>query len=161
MICIALGGSSQGLSSRTEDHNGTKITIVDLSGMPGMGSAGLPPGYRPEFAWATNADVAVVGYGTEFVKEVLDAGPGSSLGDDARFKGILGRVGAENMGVVFVDVTALRGLVEPLAQSTLPKDEWTKYTTEIQPYLAPLDAIISGIRKDNGLDRGTGALTVH
>jgi len=95
------------------------------------------------------------------LKEVLDAGPGRSLGDDARFKGFLGRVGADNLGVAFVDVAAIRALIEPLAQGEAPAEAWSYYTKEIQPYLAPLDAVISGIRKDNSLDRGTGAFTVH
>jgi hypothetical protein len=158
---LALGGSSAGVSTRTEDHNGTKITIIDFSQTPGVSTTGLPPGYKPEVAWASNADVAVVGYGSTFVKEVLDAGPGKSLGDDARFKGLLGRVGAENIGVTFVDIAAIRALIEPLAQAQAPADVWTHYTTEIQPYLKPLDAIISNTRKDNGLDRGSGAFTVH
>ena len=157
---IALGGSSQGIASRSEDHNGTKITILDLSGMAGA-NMGLPPGYKAEIAWATNADVAVIGYGSAFVKEVLDAGPGRSLGDDARFKGLLAKVGPENLGVVFADIVAIRAKIEPLVQAQAPAEAWTKYATDVQPYLAPLDALISGIRKDNGLDRGTGALTVH
>ena len=158
---VALGGGSSGVTTRTEDHNGTKITIIDLSGAPGMSSTKLPPGYKPEFAWATKADVTVMGYGSSFVAAVLDAGPGNSLADDARFKGLLGRVGADNMGVAFLDISAIRGLLEPLAQAQLPADKWTFYTTEIQPYLEPLDAAISAIRKDGGLDRGSGALTTH
>ncbi|MEO5939981.1 MAG: DUF3352 domain-containing protein [Candidatus Limnocylindrales bacterium] len=157
---LALAGGSSGISTRSEDHNGTKVTIIDLSGMAGM-SADLPPGYKPEFAWASNADVAVLGYGSAFVKAVLDAGSGASLGDDARFKGLLGRVGAENMGVSFLDIAAIRSLLEPLAQGQVPADEWTRYTTDIQPYLKPLDALISVVRKDAGLDRGSGILTAH
>ena len=125
------------------------------------GAASLPPGYKPEFAWATNADVAVMGYGSEFVKAVLDAGPGTSLGDDARFKALLGRVGAENMGVTFLDVAAIRGLVEPLIQAQAPADEWNRYVTEIQPYFKPLDALISSVRRDGSIDKGTGAFTAH
>jgi len=158
---VALSGGSSGVSTRSEDHNGTKITIIDLSGAPGMSTAGLPPGYKAEFAWATKADVTVLGYGSNFVAAVLDAGPGNSLADDPRFKGLLGRVGADNMGVAFLDIAAIRALVEPLAQAQVPADKWTYYTTEIQPYLKPLDALISAIRKDGGLDRGTGAFTAH
>jgi hypothetical protein len=158
---LALGGSSAGISSRTEDHNGTTITIIDLGNVPGMSTSGLPPGYKPEIAWASNADVVVVGYGSAFVKEVLDAKPGASLGDDARFKGLLDRVGAENLGITFVDIAAIRSLVEPLVQAQVPAATWAQYTKEIQPYLSPLDAVISSIRKDNGLDRGTGILTAH
>ncbi|HEX2754123.1 MAG TPA: DUF3352 domain-containing protein, partial [Candidatus Limnocylindrales bacterium] len=157
---IAIGGGSTGVVTRSEDHNGTKITILDLSAVPGVSSTSFPPGFKPEFAWATNADVAVMGYGSEFVKAVLDAGPGTSLGDDARFKGLLGRVGSENMGVSFLDIAAFRGLLEPIAQAQSTSDQWAYYTKEIQPYLKPIDAVIGAVRKDGNLDRGTGAFTV-
>ncbi|MEO5939967.1 MAG: hypothetical protein ABIZ72_03455, partial [Candidatus Limnocylindrales bacterium] len=85
----------------------------------------------------------------------------TSLGDEARFKGLLGRVGADNLGVTFLDVAALRALVEPLVQATAPAEAWTHYVTDVQPYLKPLDALISNLRKDNGLDRGAGAFTVR
>ncbi len=158
---LALGGASAGVSTRSEDHAGTKVTIVDLSAMPGMSTAGLPPGYKAEIAWATNANVTVIGYGSGFVAAVLDAGPGSSLADDARFKALLDRVGATNIGVTFVDVSAIRGLLEPLLQAQMPAADWTHYTTDIQPYLKPLDAMISGVRKDGDLVRGSGLITVH
>jgi Protein of unknown function (DUF3352) len=158
---LAIGGSSQGLTTRSEDHNGTKITILDLSGAPGMTPADLPPGYKAEIAWATNADVTVVGYGPAFVTAVLDAGPGNSLGDDARFKALLGRVGADNISAGYVDVAGIMALVEPLAQPMAPADEWTRYTTEIKPYLEHLDALIQAVRKDQGLDIGNGAFTVR
>src|SRR6188472_3272811 len=80
-----------------------------------------------------------------------------SSADDPRFKGLLGRVGPENIGASFLDLAAVRGLIEPIAQQALPADKWAYYTKEIQPYLKPLDALISAIRKDGGLDRGSGA----
>jgi len=160
---LALAGGSTGLATRSEDHNGTKITILDFSAVPGMNpsAGGLPPGYKPEFAWAANKDVVVIGYASTFVKAVLDTGPGSSLADDARVKALLGRVGADNLGMTFVDIAAIRGLVEPLVQSAAPADAWAYYTREIQPYLKPFDAVISNVRKDGGSDRSTGVITAH
>ena len=158
---LAIGGSSAGLAIRTEDANGTKVTILDLSGMPGMNSAGLPPGYKAEIAWATNADVTVIGYGAAFVKDVLSAGPGTSLGDDARFKALLGRVGADNISSGYVDFAGIRTLVEPLMERMAPPAEWTSYVTEIKPYLDHLDATIQAVRKDQGLDLGSGFITVR
>jgi hypothetical protein len=158
---VALGGGSLGVTTRTEDHNGTKVTILDFSGAPGMSTTDLPPGYKPEFAWAANKDVVVVGYGSAFVNAVLDAGPGSSLADDPRFKALIGRVGADNLGMGFVDIAAIRGLIEPLAQSAAPPDAWAYYVREIQPYLKPLDAVVSNVRKDGANDRSTGVLTAH
>jgi hypothetical protein len=126
-----------------------------------MSSAGMPPGYKPEFAWAANKDVVVIGYASSFVKAVLDAGPGSSLADDARFKALLGRVGADNLGMSFIDIAAIRGLVEPLAQAAAPADAWAYYVREIQPYLKPLDAVITNVRKDGSSDRSTGVISAH
>jgi hypothetical protein len=136
---IQLGGASLGLSVRDEDHNGTKITIV----------------------WASNQDVAVIGYGRDFVASVLDAGPGHSLADDARFKAGLSRVGAENIATSFVDITAIRKLVEPLVQAEASPDDWARYTKDIQPYLAPFDVVIGATRKDGANDHSTSLVTVH
>ena len=158
---VAIGGANSGMTVRDEDHNGTKITILDFSAMSGIDSAGLPPGYKAEFAWATNADVTVLGYGRDFVASVLDAGPGHSLADDARFKALLDRVGAENITASFVDLAAIRRLIEQLAQSAIPADKWAFYEKEVQPYLAPFDAIVQATRKDGSVDHSTGALTVH
>jgi hypothetical protein len=158
---VSLGGHDLGVTIRTEDHAGTKISIVDFSGMAGGTPLGLPAGYKPEIAWATNADVTVVGYGRDFVASVLDAGPGNSLADDARFKALLNRVGAENISESFVDVTAIRSLIEPIAKSMVPADGWTYYESDIKPYLAPFDALIEASRKDGQLDRSSGLVTVH
>jgi peptide/nickel transport system substrate-binding protein len=54
-----------------------------------------------------------------------------------------------------------RALLEPIGQAQMPADKWTHYTTEIQPYLEPLDAVISAIHNDGGIDRGTAAFTAH
>ena len=102
---LQLAGGSSGLAVRTEDHGGTPITIVDFSKVAGTSEAHLPPGYKPEIAWAFTPDVAVIGYGSDFVASVLDAGPGPSLADDARFQDLVKRVGAENLSMSFVDVT--------------------------------------------------------
>jgi hypothetical protein len=156
---IALGGGSAGVVLHDEDHNGTKISVVDLSGVPGMGE--LPAGYKPEIAFAVNQDVAVVGYGRDFVASVLDAGPGHSLADDARVKALLSRVGTENVSASFVDIAAIRKLVEPVLQGSVPAEKWATYVKEIQPYLAPFDATVTVLRKDGGTDRGTSLVTVH
>lgn len=158
---LALGGGSVGVTTRSEDHNGTKVTILDLSGVSGANTTGLPPGYKAEIAWATNADVTVIGYGAAFVKDVLSAGPGTSLADDARFKALLGRVGADNISSGYIDIAGIRTLLEPLMERMAPPAEWTSYVTEIKPYLDHLDAAIGAVRKDQGLDLGSGFITVR
>ena len=158
---IQLAGQSAGLVVRDEDHNGTTITTLDLSGVPGMSPKDLPSGYKAEISWAVNQDIAVIGYGYDFVEAVLDAGPGHSLADDARFKSLVDRVGAENTGLAFVDVAGIRRLLEPLAQHEATPEKWTNYEKEIKPYLEHFDALIAASRKDGSLDRGSGQLTVR
>jgi hypothetical protein len=158
---MEIGAQSQGATVRTVDHNGTKITVLDFSNSPSFSTGSLPPGYKPEIAFATNADVAVVGIGQAWVESVLDAGPGQSLADDARFKALLDRAGSDNIAVAFVDLAAIRTLLEPVIQPTMPADSWAYYVREIQPYLRPLDALISTGRKDGSLDRGVTIITAH
>lgn len=153
---VSLGGGSMGVSSRSVDHGGTHVTVVDLSG---AGVNGLPPGTKPEIAWAANADIAVIGYGEAFVEAVLDAGPGHSLADDARFKGLVERAGTDNIALTFLDIKAVRALLEPLAKASAPADAWSQYTQYIQPYLQPIDALISTGRKDGSIDRGVTIIT--
>ncbi|HEY7968799.1 MAG TPA: hypothetical protein VID95_02320, partial [Candidatus Limnocylindrales bacterium] len=158
---LQLAGGSSGLTVRTEDHGGTPITIVDFSKVAGTSEAHLPAGYKPEIAWAYTPDVAVIGYGSDFVASVLDAGPGPSLADDARFQGLVNRVGAQNLSMSFVDVAAIRGLIEPLMQKDMPADKWAEYVKEYQPYLVHFDALIGAVHRDGSVDTGSSALTVH
>jgi hypothetical protein len=158
---LTIAGANAGLVARDEDHNGTKITVVDFSAMPGMKASDIPPGYKAEFAWASNKDVTVLGYGRDFVASVLDAGPSSSLAADTRFKGLLGRVGAENISAGFVDVRALRELLETLVKPQVPVADWTRYETEIKPYLEPLDAVVQATRKDGSTERSSSLVTVR
>jgi uncharacterized protein DUF3352 len=158
---LAIGAPSQGAEVRTVDHNGTKITVLDFSKSPSFSAGSFPAGYKPELALATNADISVIGIGQAWVESVLDAGPGHSLADDARFKALLDRAGSDNIAVAFVDIAAIRGLLEPLAQQSMPADSWAYYAKEIQPYLKPLDALIGTGRKDGTLDRGVTIVTAH
>ena len=158
---LTIAGAGSGLVARDEDHNGTKITVVDFSSMAGVKASDLPPGYKAEFAWASNKDVTVLGYGRDFVASVLDAGPSSSLAADSRFKALLHRVGAENITAGFVDVRAIRELIETLVKPEVPAADWTRYETDIKPYLQPLDAIVQATRKDGSTDRLSSLVTVR
>jgi hypothetical protein len=108
-----------------------------------------------EIAYASTADLIVVGVGDTFVKSVLDAKPGSSLADNARFKGLLGRVGEQNTSDAFVDIAAVRDLAESIG-STLPG--FAEYEKNVKPYLAPLDAFVQATVIDGELDRSTGVV---
>jgi hypothetical protein len=169
----ALAGGQYGISVRDEDHAGTTITIIDLgtardlaglaAGLGGIpvpddAASELPDGHI-EISYAATDGVVVIGSGPDFVRHVLDAGAGQSLADDARFTGLIGRVGASHTGVSFVDIAAVRGLVEGLLTEATP-EERAEYETSMKPFLVPLDAFVAAGATANGLDHHHAIVTV-
>lgn len=154
---VALGGG-QGLTVREEDHAGTTITILDLGtaesllGLAGtMGGAALPvdpsaiaglPAGNIELSFATTDGVVVIGSGPDFVRSVLDAGAGESLADQTRFGALLDRAGTSQASLNYVDLAAVRDLVDGL-MADVPAADRAEYEESIKPYLAPLDAMLS------------------
>jgi hypothetical protein len=164
-----LGGAQAGITVREEPYAGTTMTILDAGDLgellqQGMGMSGAPlppdvvPEGRLEIAWAATDQVVVLGVGSSFVKAVLDAGAGASLADDARYQALVNQVGAENVGSFWLDVTAIRELVEQLASSE--PDALAEYERDVKPYLVPLDAMVSANVVDGDRDRSTFIVTV-
>jgi hypothetical protein len=104
--------------------------------------------------------VVVIGSGPDFVRHVLDAGAGQSLADDARFTGLVGRVGASHTGVSFVDIAAVRGLVEGLLSEATP-EERAEYEESVKPFLTPFDALIGAGVTGGDLDQQHVIVTVR
>ena len=169
---IALGGAQQGISSTDETYAGTTITTVDLGdisklfgavgGMTGMPAAPAPSGPAGEtvkISFAATDAVVAVGSSADFVKHVLDAGPGASLADDARFSGLAARAGAQDVSLSYVDITAVRTQLEK-SLADAPADQRTQYETTVKPFLVPFDALISSNVRDGALDRSHLIITV-
>jgi hypothetical protein len=157
---VVLAGGQAGVTMRDVAHGDATITIVDFSEAVESSGGTVPPGITAELAYSVTEDLVAVGYGEGFVAAALDAGPGPSMADDSRFSSLVKRVGEENIGLSFVDVTAVRDLIEPLVRETLPQDKWALYEREIKPYLLPFDAFISSARIDGAVDRLDQAVTV-
>jgi hypothetical protein len=153
---IAIGGQQQGITVHDETYNGTIITIVDagdvskLTQLAGPDAALLPTGHL-EIAYALTDQVVVLGSGPGFVKHVLDTTKATSLASNARYQQLADRAGA-GTGASFVDLTAIRGLIEKYAQdSKADPATLAKYETEIKPFLAPFDALfVSGSTASTG-----------
>lgn len=167
---VQLGGAQAGFTVRDEPYNGRTITVLDLgelrdlAGMAGaLGSLPTDPSSLPEgraqIAYVATDEVIAIGSSPDFIKHVLDAGAGASLADDARFKGLLGRVDAEHTGVTFVDLAAIRGLVEG-AMSSATAPERAEYEESIKPFLTPFDALISTGALGGELDQTHTLVTV-
>ncbi|MEX2011340.1 MAG: DUF3352 domain-containing protein [Chloroflexota bacterium] len=156
-----LGGGQAGLQvqARDEPYAGTTISVIDLGDWRDIaalaGGVQLPFEGRLELAYAATDQIVVIGIGDSFVKGVLDAKAGASLADDARYKSLIDRVGAQNVGSVYLDITAVREMFESLFRTADPSG-FATYETEIKPYLEPLDAYIQSSAIDGGLDRSVG-----
>ena len=86
------------------------------------------------------------------MRHVLDAGAGASLADDERFQNLVGRVGPEHTGISFLDITAVRELVEGLlAEATA--EQRAEYEESIKPFLTPFDAVIGSSVIGSDLDQ--------
>ncbi len=168
-----LGGGQYGITVREEQHSGTTITIIDLGtakdlsalagsvgGMPipDDATSDLPDGHI-EISYAATDGVVVIGSSPDFVKHVLDAGAGQSLADDARFTGLLGRVGASHTGVSYLDITATRGLIESHLSEATAKDR-AEYEESVKPFLTPFDAFIASMVTGNDLEHQHAIITV-
>ncbi|HET9521922.1 MAG TPA: DUF3352 domain-containing protein [Candidatus Limnocylindrales bacterium] len=156
---IVLGGRGAGLEVRDVPHGDTTISVIDFSAAAGSSGA-LPPGVKAEVAYAVTPELVAFGYGEAWVASVLDAEGATSLAGTPRYQELLKRVGEENLGVTFIDVTAIRELLEPLMKPELSADDWAFYEREIKPYLLPFDAVISSSVKDGGIDHLVQSLVV-
>ena len=168
-----LAGGQYGIDVREEQHAGTTITIIDLGTaedlaalagglggvpVPNDATSDLPDGHI-EASYAATDGVVVIGSSPDFVRHVLDAGAGQSLADDARFTGLVGRVGASHTGVSFVDIAAVRALVEGLLSEATP-EERAEYEESVKPFLTPFDAFVAAGVTGDGLDRQHAVITV-
>ncbi|MDQ6795582.1 MAG: DUF3352 domain-containing protein [Chloroflexota bacterium] len=157
-----LGGGQSGITVRDEAHGDVTITVVDFGDLRARGINPGIPGYpltgHLEIAFASTADLVVVGVGDTFVKSVLDTAAGSSLADDGRYKALLDRVGPSNVGSSYVNLTAARELLERLGVDS--PTQMATYVRDIKPYLLPLDAFVQASVIDGDLYRTTGVLVV-
>jgi hypothetical protein len=152
---VQLGGAQAGVTVSEEDYKGTKITVVDLSALAGLAGGSLSPGMELpseiKLAYAVTDDIVVLGYGTDFVKAVLDAPTAGSLAASPRFADALKRVGASNTGVMWVDVAAIRDVAEGL----IPGEAKGKYDSDVKPWLAAFDYFIAASVPGSPYDTGT------
>lgn len=159
---VVLAGGQSGITVKDVPHGDATISIVDFGDLRDLATMAnipnMPFSGRFTLAYTSTADVIVFGPGDGFVKAVLDTRPGASLADDARYKSLLDRVGAKNLGSTYVDLAAVRELLEQLgAQSP---QAMAAYTTNIKPYLLPFDAFIEANFVDGEHSRLTGIVVV-
>jgi hypothetical protein len=159
-----LSGATSGIKITDEPYKDATLTTVDLSGLAsGAGSGmenmlgGMAVPSDLKLVYAVTDKVVVFSLDPAFAKAVIDASQGGpSLASDPRFSALLSKAGDKVTSVVWVDVAAVRGLIE----TAMPADTRAKYESDYKPYLLPFDALISTGTIDNGLIRGTSILSI-
>jgi hypothetical protein len=101
----------------------------------------------------------VVGSGPGFVKHVLDAGAGESLADEDRFESLVDRVGSQHTSLSFLDITAVRELVEASMADASAADK-AEYEESVKPFLTPFDAFVAAGETGNDLEEQHAVITV-
>jgi hypothetical protein len=150
---LSLGGSQVGVTVHDEPYAGTTVTTVDLGDIAALaGQAGLPadlsgagvalPSGHVELAYAVTDQVVVIGSGPAFVKHVLDTTPATSIASTDRYKALVNRLGS-GTAITFVDITAIRGLIESALAGADPSAV-SSYEQEVKPFLVPFDALVEG-----------------
>lgn len=170
---ITLAGSEAGFTVREETIEGVTVVIVDLGSaedLMGLGSAlgggaipEAPVGELPEgnveLSWAVTDEVVIIGAGPDFVAAALAASNGESLADTDRYQDLVARVGAEHTGVTFIDIAAIRTVVEGFLDEATA-EERAEYEESVKPYLEPLDAFIAASVVGGDLDTQHAIITV-
>ena len=80
--------------------------------------------------------VVVIGYGTDFVKAVLDARTGDSLAKTDRFAAALKQADKANAALLWLDVAGVR----TFAETQIPADDKAAYGRDAKPYSLPSTA---------------------
>lgn len=135
LALAGMGGTS--IASRTETYAGSTITVLDF-GPIGQSSSiitGNTSGHF-EIAFTAHDNLVIAGVGDAFVKSVIDVKSGSSLADTARYKTAMDLAGTSNVAQYYLDLTAIRGLVE----ANLPAASKAEYEANVKPYLVPFQS---------------------
>lgn len=163
---VTVGGDQIGATIKDETYNGTTITIVTLgdlgalSGMVGGSAAGLPvPTGNLEIAYAVTDDIVVIGSGPGFVKAVLDTTASTSLASDDTYKKLADQAG-NGTGGTYLDLAAIRELIEKAAATAGDAAGIAKYETDVKPFLVPFDAMFAAGSIDGDLSRSVIYITV-
>jgi len=156
---LQLAGGSSGITVTEESYAGETIVVIDLGDIGSLagaatGGAVTVPG-NVQIAYAVTNDVVVLGYGTDFVKGVLDARTGDSLAKTDRFKAALNQADKENAALLWLDVAGVRSF----AESQIPAADKATYQADAKPYLDAFDSVIGTYAPGETLDGST--LVIH
>ncbi|MEO5985604.1 MAG: DUF3352 domain-containing protein [Candidatus Limnocylindria bacterium] len=153
---------SSGLSVDEEDVDGVTVTTItwnDPDAAPDMGM-GMPSFGGLVVEYALTEDRAVIGIGDAFVRRVLALESADALAAQARYSEAITEFGgSQNAAVAWLDLRGVREAAEealgPMIEAGDPDG---MYASEIQPWLLPLDRLVSVTKVDGDVMTQRGAL---
>jgi hypothetical protein len=157
LLDLAVSQSGVQIKVTTDTVAGVEVTTVDFAaalGGPGA-TTGMP---EAKVQYAIRDDTVLIGVGGDFVARSLRLADGKSLAESDRFAAAVSRFGGDdNAGVVFLDLAAIRGVVEKAAGQGLPPE----YASQIKPNLEPLDYLATVTRVDGDVVVSSGGLVLR
>jgi hypothetical protein len=93
----------------------------------------------------------------DFVANAIDRTAQDSLSTSPRLQAALASAGAENAGIIYVDIAGLRAV----AESFIPASERARYETEALPFIRPVTHLIVVNRTDGSISVGNAFLYVE
>ena len=142
-----------GLTPTDETHGGATITTLDVGSL--LNGAGSMAGGR-SVSWTVSDGLVVVSTDKAFVEAVLDTSAGGSLADQAAFRSAVDRAGSSHRALVWADLDAVEALVVTRMDAT----ERARFEHDVQPYLAPFDAVVGVAMSDGSLVRSRGLVVL-
>lgn len=158
---LSLAGLGGGADITETTIAGTKVTTVDLGNLGSLLKAAgtglsLPADAHIVISFAVKGSALLVGGGEGFVRHILETTAGASLADATGYKHAIGRASVENLGQVYVGTPS----VLALAEMAIPEADRAHFKSDIEPYLAPFEAIVVTTTIDHGSARVRFVATV-
>jgi len=150
---LAMLDPSSGVTVDDAEVAGTTVTTISWLDPGGPQEQLLPAPTSVVVEYGITEDRVVIGVGDRFVRRVLELDPADSLGSEDRYADAVAELGgASNAGVAYLDLAGIREAVE---EALLPMLDATgdgeMYRSEVQPWLLPLDRMVSVSRLENDL----------
>jgi hypothetical protein len=153
---LAAMDPASGITVETRDAGGEEITSIRWTDPNAVDPAMPAPVDLSAVVveWTVTDDRAVIGVGDLFVERVLDLDPADSLASQARYADAIDELGgASNAGTTWLDLRGVRLAIESAVGTAADATTMEFYTTEIVPWLEPLDRVV-------GISRLEGELLV-
>ncbi|MDQ2688739.1 MAG: DUF3352 domain-containing protein [Chloroflexota bacterium] len=152
-----------GVTVEESEVGSVTVTTIRWDDSGAMPDAMLPAPTGVVVQYAVTDDRALIGLGDSFVGRVLELDEADALASVERYTAAVAELGgASNVAVTWVDIAGVRAAVESaLGPMIGMMDPEGSFESEVEPWLAPLDAFVSVTRVEDELLLQRAALLVE